>query len=188
MEPAKLNPEFIKKPEVCLENLKPGESGWVFWNEMAVDQEYRCYIDPKAVVTQLTLSMIRVTCTDEGFEVLIPASPLAPLRWRLGAYNLEADEKYAPYMPVIKVEYAKTEASSRVSNRADGANETRFHKLRLAGSFCEPPLPQTRNIKFNGVKSPLVTSHSARGFAERLILRGPETDPRRLQDPCAPTR
>ena len=109
MEPARLNPEFIKKPETCLEDLKPGESGWVFWNEMAVDAECRCYIDPKAQLTQLTLSMICVSRSDAGFEVLIPASLLAPLRWKLGAYNPEADKDYARYVPVVKLEYAKTE-------------------------------------------------------------------------------
>jgi hypothetical protein len=108
-EPAKLDPQFIKEPEPRLEDLKPGESGNVYWNDMAVDQEYRCYIDPKARVIELTLSMIQVTRTEEGFEVLIPASPLAPLRWELGAYNPQADEDYARYVPVVRIEYAKAE-------------------------------------------------------------------------------
>jgi hypothetical protein len=111
-EPAKLNQEFagelIRKPDRYLKDLKPGEAGNVYWNEMVLDTEYRCWIDPEAQIRESTLSMIRVTRTQEGFEVLIPPSTLAPLRWRLGAYN-PADEEYTRYQPVLKIEYAKAE-------------------------------------------------------------------------------
>jgi hypothetical protein len=111
-EPAKLNPEFagelIRRPDRYLKDLKPGESGSVYWNEMVLDAGYGCWIDPEARLTQLLLHMIRVTRRAEGFEVLIPSNPLAPLRWKLGVYN-PADEEYARYVPVVKVEYAKAE-------------------------------------------------------------------------------
>jgi hypothetical protein len=48
--PAKLSPQWIKEPPVYLEHLKPGESGWVDFVEMAIDSERRCYIDPKGIV------------------------------------------------------------------------------------------------------------------------------------------
>ena len=86
-EAAKLPRQFIKQPEVRLEDLKVGESGWVNWLEMAVDLEYRCYIDPKARVSPQALSTIRVTRTEQGFEVFIPANTLSPFLCKLGGYN-----------------------------------------------------------------------------------------------------
>jgi hypothetical protein len=105
MNPAKLSPEFIKQPAVRLKDLKPGESGWVSWLEMAVDLEYCCYIDPKAKVSRQTFSTIQVTCTGGGFEVLIPANASSPFRWKLGGYNPAADKDYARYVPVVKLTY-----------------------------------------------------------------------------------
>jgi hypothetical protein len=110
MEPAKLNPQFISEPEVHLEDLKAGESGCVIWNDMAIDPEYRCYIDPKAKVYRNTyLGKIHVTRTEEGFEVRILTDSHHPMRWRLGAYNPQADEGYARYLPVVKIEYEESE-------------------------------------------------------------------------------
>jgi len=102
-EPAKLDPQFIREPEVHLGDLKPGESAWVLWPDMAVDSEYRCYIDPKALVRENDLGTIRATRTEAGFEVLIPAKCV--WRWKLGAYSPGAHQIYARYLPVVKVEY-----------------------------------------------------------------------------------
>jgi hypothetical protein len=102
-EPAKLNPQFIKEPEVPLEDLKPGESAWVLFTEMVVDSEYRCYIDPEATTRENDLGALRATRTEAGFEVVIPAK--CTWRWKLGAYNPEADQIYTRYLPVVKLEY-----------------------------------------------------------------------------------
>jgi hypothetical protein len=106
-DPAKLSPEFIREPEVHLEDLKPGETACVYWPEMAVDSQYGCYIDPRAVVRETALGVLRVTRTEAGFEVLIPAN--CNWRWKLGAYNPEADPLYARYLPVVKLAYGQAE-------------------------------------------------------------------------------
>jgi hypothetical protein len=102
-EPAKLSPQFIRKPETRLEDLKPGESAWVLFTEMVVDSEDRCYIDSEAVVRENDLGALRATRTEVGFEVLIPAR--CTWRWKLGAYDPQADERYTRYLPVTKLTY-----------------------------------------------------------------------------------
>jgi hypothetical protein len=104
-EPAKLSPEFIRKPEVHLEDLKPGESAWVLFTEMAVDSKYRCYINPQAIVRENDLGALRATRTKAGFEVLIPAK--CAWRWKVGAFNPGADQIYTRHVPVVKLEYEK---------------------------------------------------------------------------------
>jgi len=108
MIPAKLPAKFIKKPEIHLENLKAGESGWVDWLEMAVYSEYNCFINPKARVHNQTISTIRATRTENGFEVLIPAG-IAPLSWELGKCNPQKNPEHKRYVPVVKIEEEKEE-------------------------------------------------------------------------------
>jgi hypothetical protein len=112
-EPAKLNPQFTREPVIRLEDLKPGESGWVDWLEMAIDSEYRAYIDPRATVASDTYCKIHVTRSEAGFEVLIPVNTTPHLRelfhWRRGLYNPKANEAYARYLPVVKLEYEEKE-------------------------------------------------------------------------------
>jgi hypothetical protein len=102
-EPAKLSPEFVKESTVRLQDLKLGESGWVDWVEMAVDAEYRCYIDPSAKVAKDSYARIRATRTDDGVEVFIPAG--VKFRWKLGGYDPEKNRYYAQYWPVTKLTY-----------------------------------------------------------------------------------
>src|SRR5262245_42450146 len=73
MDPVRLPEQFVKKPLVLLDDLQPGESGWVEFSAMAIDAEHRCYIDPTAKTGERSGVTIRVTRTDAGFEVWIPA-------------------------------------------------------------------------------------------------------------------
>jgi len=98
-EPAKLPSQFITKPEVHLEDLKPGESGWVVFTEMQIDSECHAYIDPKAKIVQKGVNRIPVTRTDAGFEVFIPDPTLD---CKPGGYDRAALEKFARYVPVVK--------------------------------------------------------------------------------------
>jgi hypothetical protein len=98
-EPAKLPSQFITKPEVHLEDLKSGESGWVTFTEMAIDSEHRAYINAKAKVVQKGVNRIQVTRTDAGFEVFIPDPTLD---WKPGGYHRVAHQIFARYVPVVK--------------------------------------------------------------------------------------
>ena len=101
-EPAKLPPQFITKPEVCLEDLKPGESGWVTFTEMVIDSESRAYINPHAKIRQKGVNRIQVTRTDAGFEVFIPDPKLD---WKPGGYDRVVHQIFARYVPVVKITY-----------------------------------------------------------------------------------
>jgi hypothetical protein len=135
MIPAKLPAKFIRNPEVHLEDLSAGESGWVDWLEMAVDREYNCFIDPQARIhNSRTLTTVRVTRTAGGFEVRIPTGRIAPpLRWELSGYDLKKyPESYKRYVPVARVE--EEPGGGRVSGsraRKRAGQETVKNKMML---------------------------------------------------------
>jgi hypothetical protein len=101
-EPAKLPPRFFTKPEVHIEDLKIGESAWVTFTEMKIDSEGCAYIDPQATVRGPGRNRIEVTRTEQGFEVFIAHSDLY---WKKGEYRPTEFEKYARYVPVVKITY-----------------------------------------------------------------------------------
>jgi hypothetical protein len=109
MEPTKLPPQFVKGTPRRLEDLKAGESAWVDFLEMAVDPEYRCYIDPRAKLRSAGYGWgIRATRTEEGFEVFVPGG--FRFQWEVGRYNPAAHSLYARYWPVVKLEYEERKA------------------------------------------------------------------------------
>jgi hypothetical protein len=112
MNPAKLPAKLVKKPEVSLENLEIGQSAWVNWLEMAVDQDSNCFINPKArVQNEPTFSSVQVTRREEGFEVRIPADEKPLLYWEVGWYSLQKKdaEHYKQYVPIIRIEEIEKE-------------------------------------------------------------------------------
>jgi len=106
IEPAILPPQFIAKPKVPLEALKPGESGWVVFTDMAIDNGHRAYIDPQASIQGKGRNRILVTRTDAGFEVFIQDTDLD---WEPGWYNPRQWDKYERYVPVVKITHEPQE-------------------------------------------------------------------------------
>jgi hypothetical protein len=98
LTPAKLPEDLITELVTRLRDLKPGESAWIEWIEMRVDLEHRCVLNPNAKIKKEGHTIIRATCTEAGFEVLIPASQI-PLRWTPGEFSIGEGD-----FPVLKLE------------------------------------------------------------------------------------
>jgi hypothetical protein len=70
--PAKLPNQCVALPDRPLSDLQVGESGYILWRGMTVDEEGCCYLDPRAAILKDCLPLlIEVTRTQEGFHVRI---------------------------------------------------------------------------------------------------------------------
>ena len=105
MTPVELPDDLIRKPNNFLRDLKPGESAWINWLDMVVDHDRRCFLKPEARIREQSPVTIRATCTEAGFEVLIPPLRL-PIQWSPGEFSVEKS-----YFPVVKLERATDGAS-----------------------------------------------------------------------------
>ena len=104
MTPVKLPEDLIRKPIHCLRDLKLGESAWIDWLDMIVDHDRSCFLNPEAKIHEKQTALtIRASCTEAGFEVLIPTNRI-PLRWTPGEFSVEKS-----YFPVVKLERAADE-------------------------------------------------------------------------------
>jgi hypothetical protein len=103
-EPVKLPEDLVPKPVTHVRDLKPGETAWIEWVDMVIDQEHRCFLLPEGkVLKEQGVLSIRVKRTAAGFEVLIPAMRIPPT-WSPGAFRINDT-----YFPVIKLERAVPE-------------------------------------------------------------------------------
>jgi hypothetical protein len=106
LTPVKLPEDLIPQPIHCLRGLKPGESAWIDWLDMIVDPDRSCFLNPDAkIYEKQSVLTIRATCTEAGFEVLIPIHHRTPFRWTPGEFPVREG-----YFPVVKLERAADEA------------------------------------------------------------------------------
>jgi hypothetical protein len=99
--PVKLPEDLVRKPTIYVRDMRPGESAWIAWVDMVIDQAHRCFLNPDAKVLQEQSDLsVRVTRTAAGFEVLIPAMQVFP-SWSPGAFPINDT-----FFPVIKLERA----------------------------------------------------------------------------------
>lgn len=106
MTPVKLPDDLIRKPLSRLHELRPGESAWIDWVDMVVNLDHQCFLNPEAKLKEKTLITLRVTCTEAGFEVLIP-TPKVSLQWTPGEFSVKKT-----YFPVIKLERGAPETEA----------------------------------------------------------------------------
>jgi hypothetical protein len=102
LKPVQLPEDLIRKPITHLRDLKLGESTWINWNDMVVDSDRNCFLDPEARIHEETGLSIRVTRMETGFEVLIPRRPF---QWALGEFSIREG-----YFPVVKLDRAADDA------------------------------------------------------------------------------
>jgi hypothetical protein len=98
MTPVELPADLIRKSKRQLSDLKPGESAWINWADMAVDRNRRCFLNPEAKLREESPLAIRAICTEAGFEVLIPIQRVHA-QWAPGEFSVEKS-----YFPVVKLE------------------------------------------------------------------------------------
>jgi hypothetical protein len=100
MTAVELPEDLVRKPNNFLRDLKPGESAWINWLDMVVDRDRRCFLRPEARIRDKSPLAIRATCTEAGFEVLIPPQRF-PIQWTPAEFTVEKG-----YFPVVKLERA----------------------------------------------------------------------------------
>lgn len=104
-EPAKL-PDFLRKsvPRL-LPGVQIGETVWVNFTEMEVDEEGRCFLNPGATASERALAAsVMVERRGDGYHVTIPQSLARLARWEPGRHATKG------HYPVASLTIEKADA------------------------------------------------------------------------------
>jgi hypothetical protein len=71
-EPAQLPDEFVGKPDLLVRDLPVGSSGWIWFNDLYVDQDQKCWVRGKGkVYEKADFTKILVQHTEQGFAITL---------------------------------------------------------------------------------------------------------------------